>query len=261
MKAIKFAVVILALSAVSAMATDGVVTWSIDMPKTLITPGVDTYFDFFVNVEVTGNNQGLANFQNDIRIRKVSTDTNIVGHPTGWDWGNYWTPYKSPATDLHGVITSGALAGGPGLTTLPNLGFQTVGGFIDDVGAGLLDWDPVRKPLKSWIGTHQWGIGMASRKAELLVNPAGDYLVNYGYWDVASFIAANGEGIYKIEVLPVSAAVLLAEKDLNVADSGVTAVADSVVGGSIIFQVGVPEPATLLLLASAGAFIRRRRHA
>lgn len=261
MKAIKFAVVILALSAVSAMATDGVVTWSIDMPSTSIDPGVDTYFDFFINVEVTGNNQGLAFFQNDIRIRKVSTDTNIVGHPTSFGW-SYWMggAYKSPSSVLQGSVVDSAAAGGPGLgTKVKTLGYQNAPGFIDDVGAGILDWNPVRLDGKAWTGDHQWGIGMASRKANLLVNPAGEFLVNYGYWTMASWLASNPlPGDYRIEVLPVTASVLLAEKDLNVPDTGVMAVADSVVGASMVFTI-IPEPATLLLLAGAGAFIRRRR--
>jgi hypothetical protein len=268
MKAIKFAVVILALSAVSAMATDGVVTWSIDMPKTVVDPNVDTYFDFFVNVDVTGNNQGLAIFQNDIAITKLSgpgAGGYIVGHPTAFDWGAYWTPYKSPSTAVHGTIVDPASAGGPGLTTLPQLGDLTFDGFIDDIGAGILDWNPVRQEGKVWAGVQQWGVGLASRKADLLVNPAGDYLVNYGYWTVGDFVAAQGgmpaaAGTYKIELLPVSAAVLLAEKDLNLVDSGVTALADGINGASVIFTI-VPEPATMLLLAGAGAFIRRRRHA
>jgi hypothetical protein len=275
MKAIKLAGVILALSAVSVMASDGVVTWNVSMtaPGTGVggvpqVAATDSYIEFFVNVGVTGNNKGLASFQNDMRIRKVSTDTNVNGNPS-LTWGNYYKNskgFKSPATGVRGVVTDGGMVGGPGLDVLPSLGIANATGFIDDIGTGILDWDPLRLNAKgsAWEGKHQWGVGLDSRKAELLVDPAGDYMVNYGYWNVANFLAANGEGLYKIEILPVGASVLSAEADLTVPGSGVTTTlaGGDIVGESFVFQVGdVPEPATLLLLAGAGAFIRRRRHA
>ncbi|MBN1491577.1 MAG: PEP-CTERM sorting domain-containing protein [Phycisphaerae bacterium] len=270
MKAIKFAGVILALSAVSAMATDGVITWNVAGATAYET--TDAYIEFFVNVDVTGNNQGLATFLYDIAITKVAGPAGgavVGGYINNWptlDWGAYLKDtqgYKSGATPIRGTIIDGGANGGPGINVLPSTGTLDTPGFIADVGAGILAWDPLIQGTKAWTGTHQWGVGMASRKDTLLVNPAGDYMVNYGYWTVADFVATNGEGIYKIEVLPKNGAVLLAEKNLNVADTGVTqtlALSD-VVGNSLIFQVGVPEPATLLLLAGAGAFIRRRRHA
>ena len=284
MKAIKFAGVILALSAVSAMATDGVVTWSVGFNKANdLELGMPLYettgmnIGFFVNVAVTGDNQGLANFLNDISITKVSGpvpgDPLVGGYINNWPTNTWGTPqvntrgFKSPATSTKGTIEKGGLFGGPGLNVLPSLGTKDTPGYIADVGAGILDWDPLRLVSgyygDTWEGTHQWGVGLASRKSALLVNPDADYMANFAYFPVADFVATNGQGVYRIDVNGRGAAVLSSGLDLNQPASGVlTTLTDaSIVDGSAFFAVGVPEPTTLLLLAGAGAFIRRRRHA
>ena len=94
MKRITLAGIIVVLCAGGATATDGVVTWDIAMPKTTINPAVDSYIEFFVNVEVTGNNQGLGTFVNDIAITKLAgagpatPGEYINDHPV-MSWGNY----------------------------------------------------------------------------------------------------------------------------------------------------------------------------
>lgn len=262
MRAVQLSSIIVALVSSAAMATDGVVTWSISMPNATIDPAVSTYVDFLITVGVTGDNQGLASFQYDLALTKISgpgAGSSVVGHPT-LDWGSAWNPYQAFPTEARGTIVDAATAGGPGLGSgFVSLGTTTTDGFFDDIGAGMGDlWDPFRLEGKRWIGTHQWGVGMASRKADLLVDPAGDYLVNYGYWNLTDFLAANGPGIYKIEVLPVAASVLKAELDLTFGKSDVTEPADQIIGASLTFPPIVPDPATLLLLAAATALLRRR---
>lgn len=250
------------LSAAPSMATDGVVTWSVEMPKRQINVGVDTTFDFFVNVSVTGENQGLASFCNIVAITKdelTPVPAFINGQPV-WDWGERWLPYKSPATWGCGMVVDSGLTGGPGLgSEYHTLGYMGRDGWIDDVTATIGAWDPLRNEGDQWRGVHQWGVGLDSRKSALLVDPTGDYLINYGYWTVADFVAANGPGQYSITVIPVFASVLKAELDLNGLTSGVPDVAATTVGASMEFTVYVPEPGTLSLMAVATLLLRRRR--
>lgn len=101
---------------------------------------------------------------------------------------------------------------------------------------------------------------MASRKAALLVDPSGQYMVNYGYWNVADFVAANGLGTYKIELLPANARLLRADVDLNIAtDGNVGWQCNQINGASVLFTV--PEPMTLAMLALVAPLLRRRRRA
>lgn len=101
---------------------------------------------------------------------------------------------------------------------------------------------------------------MASRKADLLVDPSGKYLVHCGYWNVADFVAANGLGTYKIDLLPAYAGVLRAEVDLNLpTDANVTWQCSQINSASVLFTV--PEPMTLATLALAAPLVRRRRRA
>lgn len=261
MRAVQLGSIIVALIASAVMATDGVVTWNISMPNATIDPAVSTYVDFLITVSVTGDNQGLASFQYDLALTKVSgpgAGSSVVGHPT-LDWGSAWDPYQAMGIEARGTIVDDALAGGPGLGSgLASLGNTAADGFFENVGAGMSNtWDPFRKEGRSWVGTHQWGVGLSSRKGSLLVDPTGDYLVNYGYWNLTDFLADNGPGIYKIEVLPVAASVLKAGLDLNFGKSDVTQPADQILGASLTFPPIVPEPATLLLVATT-VLLRRR---
>ncbi|MBN1491581.1 MAG: hypothetical protein JXA69_16835 [Phycisphaerae bacterium] len=264
MNSIKLAGVVLVLSVATALATDSLVTWNISVPNGL-TPGVDNYFDFFVNVEVTGDNQGLASFEYDLMFSKFVDGQwqTIDVHPT-FTWGSYYAAsrgYKSPATTLCGTVIESALQGGTGLGS----GYADPGntyhpGIIDGVRAGVLVWDALRQDGKVWAGVNQWGVGLDSRKAALLNDPAGPYMINHGYWSLADLgpepFYLNGNKL-RIEVVPVAASVLRSEVDLNVSPTNFSQSVDGMTG-DVWYS---PEPTTLLLLVAAAPLLRRRRDA
>jgi hypothetical protein len=285
MKAIKFAglvAILLAPAAMAVVATD--VTYTvrgeafdpsfnpIDINAIPMTPAqpypdnqLGNYISWAISVDVTGDNQGMAGIIINMGVAPqgapMGTWAPINMGPKIDSFSRYWPAvYKAPGAGAAGTVKDPAGAGGPGLNVLPSLGDEAAGdvAFIEQLGAGVLDWNPRLYNSKSgWSGDQVWGVGMASRKTVLL--QAGDA----GTYDLfAGYIYTDGlpAGTYDVMILPRSSAVLKPGINLNLAQQGVTqdVPKENLHAVGFSFTI-VPEPATLVLLAGAALLYRRRR--
>ncbi len=240
-----------------------------------VDPSVDAAINFKVTVAVSGPNQGLAAFLIGIGAYNAADFT--YGHevltPAGPQlYGTGWVEeaYKAPGATAAGKVTDKAGSGGPGLDNgLGGYGYPaSVAAWIEQAGQSYpLKWIGRTYATytgggtrKKWQGDLVWGIGMDSRKGVLLQDPEGDYPLFNGMLDVTGW----APGAYIVKIWPASSGnnVLRSEFNLNLnweqnIVTGLTGPVD-LTGGSFQFVI-IPEPATLVLLAAAGALYRRRR--
>lgn len=247
MKAMKVFGLAVALTASTAMGAT--VTYNISSSVAAQTIAAGTPVDWMVSlVASVGDNQGVATFVADVLV--LGPGDVLINKTLGeaeWAYSfNYLN--KGPAT----LADSGRL-GGLGMSGVLSTGTNSTPGKLEGFGAGYgTPWNPTRLSGKVYVGDMVWGLGVESRKAALLFDPAGN-------WDVAGgVIDTTGlpDGWYTVKVVPGNTNVLQTGLDLNQPQTGSFASPATAVGSE--FRFYIPEPATLLLLAGAGLLIRRR---
>jgi len=272
---------VLAAGGMAQTTTDGTVQfnvtpddWSGYNPGTTVVLGTQTQADidwnlpgtgiwFATDVVVTGNNYGLSGLNAKIKVYTQSGALVASATPDFQYWcdGVYKSPNKAEAQwSGSSTIISGGAAGGPGLNTQPSLG-SPFPGELAQIGVAFLEFDKYRLSGKVYVGDDSWGVGMASRKANLLqAGVDGKYYVMYGRFQIPEGTPA---GQYKLVATIENASVL--KLDPVIVDGpypaqGVTFAisGENLIGSEMPFTV-IPEPATLLLLGVPALLIRRRR--
>jgi len=282
MKAIGFAGLVALLVASSVMGAN-TVTWSaravafdgdgnpIDMNAPINPADYPTgvWLQWDVYCDVTGDNQGL--FGAVVSMGVINTATGAWA-PVVQDSENLSQPkvYKAPGTAVNGSVADVAGAGGPGAGRGAAKGWpETAVFYIDQMGMGYLEWNARRYKTtipKGWVGDQQWGVGMASRKADLLKDGVdGYYDLAEGFIDISSL--PNGTYKSKFDMPNITSSVIDLGTDLNTDQPALPATPVTRFGtngnwlleGDYFQFTIVPEPATLLLLAGAALLYRRRR--
>lgn len=254
MKAVKIAGLISLLVAANAMAVaeSSTVTWTIGTASPAVMPGAPV--DWAASVAVSTTCMGLWSYQFTVEVRDSANGLANVDFN-----GNVSAPVSSfkvggvgPAT-----VRDNKAAGGPGFSGMSGSSidgtFGTIGK-LTGVASGMAS--PFNKT------NHVWGVGLAGRKAALLANPEGAFVLHNGNIPTAGLVA----GTYTVKLIPEAGATLKITKGttttvLNYDTGTFTSMpsTDTVTNvGSMFTFVVVPEPATMVLLAAAGLFIRRR---
>ncbi len=266
MKVVKIAGAVALVLASSAMAATGVIEWSLRGSNTndltMVDPLVDPYVSWTASVVVTGNNFGMAGFLADLGVYGPAPIATEV--PRTITEGEFAAVFKAPGSSATGTVKDNASAGGPGMDVLPSVGFPNGAvAYLAQMQAAHLDWKARAYVTytgggtrKKWVGDDTWGVGLDSRKSVLLQDPEGLYDIIGGVLDVSTWPV----GTYKVKWMPASTgnSVLRPDVNLNVDQIGNITSQDVIVTGAEFEFTIIPEPATLLLLASAGLFIRRR---
>jgi len=240
MRKIKIAGSILLLCAAveSPAATDGVITWTLTTTTPVIDPSIpgDQYVTWYSAVTVTGNNQGLGGFTYNIEVRDAANNlANTTLEPASWQMVFGVAGSAGKPAEGAGVNDPGAL-GGAGMNVFALTGTSTSPGKLEGLAAYYLTWDPWRPDTSNpsqWTGTQSWGVGLASRKDYLLLDPAGNYDIQWGRIPVAGLPA----GTYTVSLIPTNGVVLNNDLDLSQPlDQSVTRPATSQ-GDSFTFQI------------------------
>ena len=225
----------LLLAGVSA-ATASEVQWTLTGPSQAQR---GTPVQWQASVAVSPDSQGLAGYAFSIAIGPSPGPT---PGPDGM-WGtaddeNVAAVVLSPATwvksfRIQGSSSPGSVKdlpaqGGPGMSVLPSAGTAGVRvGELVQVGAGHLVWTPASSVA---------GVGLDTRKAALLANPAGAYVLHAGEIPTESLAA----GRYTVVLIPVRARVLRLGVDFSKTQSGFIMAQAGGVGSSFEFEVTVP---------------------
>lgn len=249
MKAVKVAGLVLALLAVNAFAANtGMTQYALKSPQAGMTVPTDGVVDWTAAiVSVTGNNVGLYGYQFDIELWKDGALVPVILPKGAWATG-----YAAGTLNATvGIGNAGAASNQIASNAVPGKLIQ----YAQSYGP-------------QWPGEGVWktGIGLASKKATLLDDGMGDYDLVTNSFDVAALGLA--EGTYTVKMIPGTANVLNLYKGTttnlvlwaNTLATPFTQAPAAAHNGvqSFTFEV-VPEPTTLILLAGAAAFLRRRR--
>jgi len=265
---------VLGLAAGAMAATDGVIKINIKPDPTLgydpipkIDPAVADPFSsdgkaglwWVTDVEVTGNNKGLAGWNVDITLTNMA-GTRIMDPETTPNPGEtYWQAVYKSAKQAGGLIKDVGLNGGPGMDVQASEGYGFEGQ-LAQCGSAHLDWKAFGWTGKAWTGEDTWGVGLASRKSVLLADPQGLYGLQGGRFPIPGSLAP---GMYKLVLTLSSGAVLDNDTNFDYPNNHVGGITvaisgEGLQGSEFVFEV-VPEPATMLLLGIPAVFLRRRR--
>ena len=120
----------------AALATDGVVTWNLRVDAaTISTSGSNRTVTWYSSVVVTGNNQGLYNFQFGLGVKNSGGSYINVTLGTG-SWQNVYAvtgPSGKPTTGASLVVAGES--GGAGMTVLPSTGYNDAKGYLSQCAA------------------------------------------------------------------------------------------------------------------------------
>jgi len=247
MKAMKVFGLAVALTASTAMGAT--VTYNISSSVAGQTIAAGTAVDWMVSLVASeGDNQGVATFVADVLV--LGPGDVLINKTLGLAEWAYSFNYLGRGP---GSLADSGRLGGLGMSGVLSTGTNATPGKLEGFGAGYaVPWNPVRLSGKNYIGDMVWGLGLESRKAALLFDPAGNYDVAGGVIDTAGL----PDGWYTVKVIPGSTNILQMGLDLSQPLTGNFASPATGVGSE--FRFYIPEPTTLLLLAGAGLLIRRR---
>lgn len=220
-----------AVVAVPALAAD--VQWTITGPAQVERGATVTWQ---AAVAVTGQNQGLAGYAFSIA---VGPSPGPNAGPDG-TWGtsddaNVADVLLSPAEWVKSFRVAGAIApasvkdtaaqGGPGLAVLPSPGTPGLeAGELIQIGTGCLFWNPANSVA---------GVGLETRKADLLANPTGGYVLHAGQIPTAGL----PPGQYTVVLIPLRARVLRHDLNFSQAQPGFIMLEAESAGSSFDFVV------------------------
>lgn len=291
MKAIGFAGLVALLLATSVMGST--VTWNaraeamdyngnpIDLSQPIdpaALPPIDdgmggtmpngVYLIWTVSCVVTGDNQGLGGAVVSMGVKNVATD---AWAPVVQDAGGLSHPaiYKAPGTGANGSVADDASAGGVGAGKGASVGSADPAQlYVAQMGMGYLNWSARRykiSPLpKAWVGAQQWGVGLDSRKTNILAAGVdGLYDLVTGSIDITTLPVGTYKSTFPLEVMTssvINSGINLNsdQEALDMTAMAVGSVDNALLAGDFFEFTIVPEPATLLLLAGAGLLYRRR---
>lgn len=250
MKAVKVAGLVLALLAVNAFAANtGVVSFALKATSADVQPGTaglqimeGTAIDWTAAItNCTGNNVGVYGYQFNVELYKDG-----VLFPITLPKGNWATGYAAGTLkETTGIGNAGAASDQMASNAVPGKLIQ----YAQSYGP-------------NWPGEGVWktGIGLAAKKATLLDDGMGDYDL------VTNSFEGLPLGTYTIKLIPGATNILNLFRGTTTnlviwANTLATPFAAATTNGTqqFNFEVVVPEPTTLILLAGAAAFLRRRR--
>jgi hypothetical protein len=253
MKAVKIAGLISVLVAANAMAYT-TATWTVAGPASVVE---NAPVPWAASVALTAGplgggssdaSQGMANYAITIELRNSSGA--LV--PIALSPANFTQSFKvgglGPA-DVKAINTDG----GPGYEGPSSAGTVSTPGKIAGMSAGYgLPWKYPR---------YTRGIGLPGSEGVLMGAAAGTpYVINDGVIDTTGL----AQGTYTVKLVVDSTFVLKTYKGTTTTvlnwDTTLTSLPSESavkVGSLFTFEI-VPEPATMLLLAGAGLFLRRR---
>lgn len=240
----KVAGVVVALFTANALALNtGHVEFLLKSPQAGQTVSMDGTVNWTAAIgSVTGNNMGINTYQFVVELR----DSTHALIPVTLPQAMWARPYidNQTAQEATGIGTAG-------------LGLHDISIFQD------LSLLAIAESYGSWYSSYKPGIGLLSSKATLLADPTSDYDVVTNSFSVAALGLVPGT--YSVRLVPDYASVLNLYKGTttNLVRYDVdrsAALVEATLGASQQFSfVVVPEPTTLMLLAGAAAFLRRRR--
>lgn len=253
MKAVKIAGLAVALMAATAAAqTTGMVNYNLTATASTNQEFAPLTIEWAMDVVVTGNNQGLAQYVADLSLVRVDQGP-AQSVPVALGLADFTKSFNVAGNAPSGAtVTTGYLQGGPGMG-LGTAGNADTPGTLVGFGAGFTPpWTYTPKASR-----YTPGVGLASATGMLHADAHGKFTLNNGVIEVPTGLAA---GVYRLVLTAGQTNVLNAGLNLLTnLDVGYATPADKA-GDVFEFEI-VPEPATLLLLAGAGLFIRRRRTA
>lgn len=250
MKSLQFVAL---LSVLVAARTTGAATATWTLSSSCEFPGCAVYpgypVDWAASVAVTGDCKGLASYSFNVEVR----------NSFGFLVAAYMDSAKfTPTFRVNGLGPASVrqinTAGGPGLDD-PSGDEQEPGlGLIRGINAAY---------SAPWIAPrYTYGVGQPARAAALGVT--GPYVLNDGIFWTTDLMS----GTYTVRLTVNSCSVLRTYDGATSAlinyDTTLTSLPTEScigIGDEFKFVIPIPEPSTVLLLAGAGVFIRRRRSA
>ncbi len=220
-------VVLLAVVANTATATDGLVTWQITTDTPVINLAeANRTVNWYSFVTVTGDNQGLGGFLYDLTVKDAGGGlANAPMAPASWQ-AVYGVAGPSGKPAEAATLIDPRSIGGPGMDVMHSEGSGSTPGHLEQCGTFLLTWDPSK---------HTAGVGIDGRKGVLLFDPNGAYGIQAGTIDAS----ALAPGTYTVALVPAATgtSVLKAELDFTKAQSGGIISPASSQGASFTFTV------------------------
>ncbi len=234
------------------------VTFDLLSPQAGQTITAGDALEWHVAVSVAGGNQGLGGCNYSLFLGPddgpgpgldgvwgTDDDENLVdiALDTAWWSEVYAVAGAGGKPEVGAEVRAGGSAGGPGMNVLPSTGYNSRPGTLLQIGTGHLDWDPWRyattPPPARWRGTHTWGVGLADRKDELLLDIDGDYELSVGWIDTTNL----APGHYVLVLVPgETAMVLRPDVDLSVPQIGSVVTYAASVSGPVSTEFDVTAP-------------------
>ena len=240
------------------------VVFSLTSPQAGQTITAGTAVQWTVAVCVSGSNQGLAGYLCDLFLGPddgpgpgldgtwgTADDENLADITLAKaQWSTVYAVEGEKGKPTTGKnVTQDGGHGGPGMNSMPSIGYNDRAGCLLQMGTAYMDWDPWRpeayydEELQEWVvvwaGDQTWGVGLADRKDELLWNANGAYDLHKGSIDTTNL----APGHYVLTLVPGDlVTVLRSDVDLSVQAEGNVVTQATSVSGAVSIEFDIEEP-------------------